>query len=183
MQSALALEAGILSVCRANPDVCPAAATRFLAVVETARGHEGRARLGEVNRAVNLAIRPASDLAQYGLPDVWATPLMTFASGAGDCEDYAIAKYVALRQAGVAEDDLRLVIVHDRQTRQDHAVIAARLDGQWLILDNRTMMLLTDAQVTNLTPLLALDSGSGKLPPAVVATPRQEPDFAVASRK
>jgi predicted transglutaminase-like cysteine proteinase len=159
------------------------AATRFLTVIEAVRGHEGRARLGEVNRAINLAIRPASDLSQYGLPDVWATPLMTFASGAGDCEDYAIAKYVALREAGMDDADLRLVIVHDRQNGQDHAVIAARLDGEWLILDNRTMLLLTDAQETNLTPLLALDSGGGDLPPAVVTRPQQEPDVAVASRK
>jgi predicted transglutaminase-like cysteine proteinase len=43
-----------------------------------------------------------SDLAQYGVTELWASPLTTFAAGAGDCEDYAIAKYVALRQAGMA---------------------------------------------------------------------------------
>jgi predicted transglutaminase-like cysteine proteinase len=79
-------------------------------------------------------------------------------TGTADCEDYAIAKYVALREAGVTDDDLRLMIVHDRQGRQDPAIVAARVDGRWLNLDNRTMMLMTDTQVRNETPLLALDS-------------------------
>ena len=42
----------------------------------------------------------------------------------GDCEDYAIAKYVALREAGVARENLQLVLVRDRAVRQDHAVLA-----------------------------------------------------------
>ena len=40
-----------------------------------------------------------SDLAQYGEIDVWSSPLLTFTTGRGDCEDYAIAKFVALHQA------------------------------------------------------------------------------------
>src|SRR5713226_6636122 len=55
-----------------------------LALCDEAR--EGRARLGEINRAINLAIKPASDLAQYGEIDVWTSPLVTFTRGAGDCE-------------------------------------------------------------------------------------------------
>ena len=57
--------------------------------------------------------------------------------GAGDCEDYAILKFLALRHAGVASADLKLLIVHDRPTRSDHAVVAVRLDERWLVLDNR----------------------------------------------
>jgi hypothetical protein len=54
-----------------------------------------------------------SDLAQYGEIDVWSSPLVTFANGAGDCEDYAIAKFVALRLAGIAPEDLRIVVMRD----------------------------------------------------------------------
>jgi predicted transglutaminase-like cysteine proteinase len=180
MQGAIALETRILSACEDNPLVCPPAAARFLAVVHAARERDGRARIGEVNRAVNLAVRPASDPAQYGLSDLWATPLMTFASGAGDCEDYAIAKHVALRHAGMAESDLRIVILHNRQIHQDHAVAAARVDGQWFILDNRTMLVLTDADVPHMTPLLALDSGRDDPPPLLLAKTQQMPG--VASR-
>ena len=75
-----------------------------------------------------------SDLAQYGEIDVWTSPLVTFDRGAGDCEDYAIAKFIALRQAGIAADDLRIVIMRDTIRGEDHAVAAARLDGHWLML-------------------------------------------------
>jgi predicted transglutaminase-like cysteine proteinase len=164
LQPALHLEARTLELCRANREFCTPAAARFLAIVDSARARTGRARIGEINRAINLAIRPVSDLARYNTPDVWTTPLMTFASGAGDCEDYAIAKYVALREAGMDARDLRLTIVHDRSTNQDHAVTAARIDGRWLILDNRRMVLLTDTQAGNLVPLVALDAEEGESP-------------------
>jgi predicted transglutaminase-like cysteine proteinase len=130
-------EAQVLASCRAAPERCPsAAALRFLAIIDAARIREGRARLGEVNRAINLSIRPMSDLAQYGAVDLWTAPLATLAAGAGDCEDYAIAKYVALKQAGVSDEDLRLLIVQDTKLHAMHAVVAARLEGSWVILDN-----------------------------------------------
>src|SRR5579872_3676689 len=91
-----------LALCDGDPEHCAsAAALQFLAIVDAAKAREGRARLGEINRAINLAIRPMSDFAQYGQMDVWSSPLATLYRGAGDCEDYAIAKFVALRRAGV----------------------------------------------------------------------------------
>ena len=158
LQPVIHVEAEVLALCRSNPKACTPAAARFLSIIESARARTGRARIGEINRAINLAIRPMSDEEQFGAADVWATPLMTFASGAGDCEDYAIAKYVALRQVGMAARDLRLVILHNRLTHEDHAVTAARVDGRWLILDNQRMALLTDSEMRGMTPLLALNS-------------------------
>jgi predicted transglutaminase-like cysteine proteinase len=147
-----------LALCDGDRDRCVSpAALQFLAIVDTARAREGRARLGEINRAINLAIRPMSDLAQYGQIDVWSSPLVTFANGAGDCEDYAIAKFVALRQAGISPDDLRIVIMHDTIRGEDHAVAAARLDGRWLMLDNRRMAMVEDAYVRNYQPTFVID--------------------------
>jgi predicted transglutaminase-like cysteine proteinase len=153
----IAFDADVLARCRADAGHCRSVgAKRFLAIVEAARSRDGRARLGEVNRAINLAIRPTSDLAQYGVIDRWAAPLDALARGAGDCEDYAIAKYAALRAAGIGEQDLRLVVVRDVKLREDHAVLAARLDGRWLILDNRRLLMLEDAQLPNYVPLFTL---------------------------
>ena len=147
-----------LALCDGDRDRCVSpAALRFLAIVDHARAREGRARLGEINRAINLAIRPMSDLAQYGAIDVWSSPLVTFANGAGDCEDYAIAKFVALRLAGFSSGDLRIVIMRDTVHGEDHAVAAARLDGHWLMLDNRHMAMVEDAYVRNYRPLFAID--------------------------
>jgi predicted transglutaminase-like cysteine proteinase len=151
-------EAVQLALCDGDRDRCVSpAALRLLAIVDNARARDGRARLGEINRAINLAIRPMSDLAQYGEIDVWTSPLVTFAHGAGDCEDYAIAKFVALRLAGVAASDLRIVIMRDTIRGEDHAVAAARLDGHWLTLDNRRMAMIEDAQVRNYRPTYVID--------------------------
>ena len=98
-----------------------------------------------------------SDLAQYGVIDVWSSPLVTFTTGAGDCEDYAIAKFVALRLAGISPDDLRIVIMRDTIRGEDHAVAAARLDGHWLTLDNRRLAMIEDADVRNYRPLFVID--------------------------
>jgi predicted transglutaminase-like cysteine proteinase len=147
-----------LALCDGDRERCVSpAALQLLAIVDKSRAREGRARLGEINRAINLAIRPMSDLAQHGEIDVWSSPLVTFTSGAGDCEDYAIAKFVALRLAGVSSDDLRIVIMHDTIHDEDHAVAAARLDGHWLTLDNRRMAMVEDAYVRNYQPLFVID--------------------------
>ncbi len=170
VQRMIRLEAPIIALCRSQPQTCSPAAAKFVGIVEAARARSGRAQLGEVNRAVNLAIRPMSDQAQFGVPDFWASPLVTFASGAGDCEDYAIAKYVALRQAGVAAKDVRLIVLRDRRETDQHAVVAARVEGQWLILDNRRMTLMVDTDVdANMAPLYALGDDEENRAPAIAS--------------
>lgn len=140
-------EMGLIAVCRIDLAVCPSpAAIEFLAIVERARQRDGLARLGEINRAINLAIRPAADIELYNAEDFWSSPLLTLTAGAGDCEDYAIAKFVALREAGVAPSDLRLVILHDARSQADHAVVAVRIEQHWRILDSRRLVMLEDSQ-------------------------------------
>jgi predicted transglutaminase-like cysteine proteinase len=150
-------ENDILARCRDSAALCPSAARHFLAIIADGRAHTGRARIGVVNRAINLAIRPMSDLAQRGVPDRWSAPLETLTTGRGDSEEYAIAKYVALRAAGIAEDDIRLVIVRDLAVNEDHAIVVARLDGSWIVLDNRWLALAEDFQMRHVIPLFVLD--------------------------
>lgn len=152
-----------LALCDGDRERCVSpAALRLLGIVDIARPREGRAKLGEINRAINLAIRPVSDRAQYGVEDYWSSPLATLAAGAGDCEDYAIAKLVALRAAGVPEKDLRLVIIRETATGDDHAVVAARSGDRWRILDNRTFLMVEDSALGKYRPLFALDAGGAR---------------------
>jgi predicted transglutaminase-like cysteine proteinase len=147
-----------LALCEGDREGCVSpAALKLLAIVDTARERNGRAKPGEINRAINLSIRAVSDEAQYGETDVWASPLATFDRGAGDCEDYAIAKFAALRLAGIAADDLRIVIMRDTVRGEDHAVAAIRLDGRWLTLDNRRMAMIEDADIRNYRPTFVMD--------------------------
>jgi predicted transglutaminase-like cysteine proteinase len=157
LQGRILADITALAACRMNELACGPAAHRFLSIVELGRKQQGRARLGWINRAVNLSIMPKSDWAQYGRADFWASPLQTLTSGAGDCEDYAILKYVALRELGIIASDLRFVIVRDNMRQTDHAVIAVRDDERWLILDNRTMAILSLQDIQHYRPLFALD--------------------------
>jgi predicted transglutaminase-like cysteine proteinase len=158
----------ILARCRADAQGCPAEARRFLAIVDEGRARDGRARIGVINRAINLAIRPMSDFAQWGVVDRWSSPLETFFTGRGDCEDYAIAKYIALVEAGVAEGDVKLLIERDLTTNQDHAVVATRLNGEWIVLDNRSFALAQDVELRQvvpprrMVPLFVMDHGNVK---------------------
>jgi predicted transglutaminase-like cysteine proteinase len=146
-----------LALCDGDRERCASpAALQFLAIVDVARERDGRARLGEINRAINLAIHPMSDLAQYGEIDVWSSPLVTFYHGAGDCEDYAIAKFVALQLAGISQDDLRIVVMRNTLSGEGHAVAAVRLDGHWWMLDNQRMAMVEDAYVRNYQPLFVI---------------------------
>lgn len=169
--------------CRSGRAECTPAAIRLIAIIDSARQRDGLARFGEVNRAINLAIRPVSDEKQYGIQDHWSAPLATLASGAGDCEDYAIAKLVALREAGVAQADLRLVIVRDHLFNEDHAVLAARFEGRWRILDNRRLAMIEDDQMRQTEPLFAIDQGGVRRfidPSTMIAVANEQPLPAVA---
>jgi predicted transglutaminase-like cysteine proteinase len=157
IEADMAKEQAVLEKCRSDADGCPSYAAQFLRLINAVKSKSGRARLDEANRGVNAAIRYVSDYTQHGEADRWSAPLATFATAKGDCEDYAIAKYVALREAGFPQDELRLVLVRDRAVRQDHAVLAARLDDHWLILDNRQSQLIADSDASSFTPLFAIN--------------------------
>lgn len=159
-------ERPVLRICEENRSSCQSqTALQFLAIVDSGRTLTGRARLGEINRGINLKIRPMSDLALYGADDVWSPPLATFAMGAGDCEDYAIAKFVALQEAGVSADDLGIVILQDDIRKEYHAVVAARLDGNWLMLDNLHMIMVEDQQVRGYHPVFLINHDGVKIYP------------------
>ena len=146
-----------LTHCNADPQHCPTAARNFLAIVAQGRTRTGLARIGTINRAINLAIAPMSDMEQWGVPDRWSDPLETFTTGRGDCEDYAIAKYVALTAAGISPEDVKLVVVRNTAAAEDHAVVAVRDAGRWIILDNRWLTMVRDVEMAKATPLFVLD--------------------------
>jgi predicted transglutaminase-like cysteine proteinase len=176
-QQALSGDEARLSACRAEPWMCAADELRLEAIAAVGRARDGRARIGEINRAVNLALRPVSDERRFGVADRWSGPLETIGAGEGDCEDYAILKLLALREAGIARDDLKLVIVHDRTTRSDHALAAARLEGRWLLLDNR-FLALVDLEQTHYRVLAQLgpDAEGSHYAAIVPADARSSPD-------
>jgi len=158
VQDDWAVERRILHRCRAERERCSLrAALQLLTLIDEARIQTGHARLGYVNRAINLAIRPMNDIANYGVPETWKAPLATLAKGAGDCTDYAIAKYFALDEVGIPANDRRLVIVSIKLRQEEHAVLAVRENQHWMILDNQRMAIVNAADATEYIPLLVFD--------------------------
>jgi predicted transglutaminase-like cysteine proteinase len=158
VQRKLREEEVVLASCREDRAHCASpAAAELLAIADAGREREGLARIGEINRAINLSIRFVSDAVNYGEADVWSSPLATLEKGSGDCEDYAIAKMVALKEAGIPPEDLRLLILRDMAHADDHAVLAVRLEGRWLLLDNRMLVMLPASELANYRPIFVAD--------------------------
>lgn len=143
--------------CKKNPKSCTAAAAQFWSMVGKVRIARGKAQLERVNELVNVAITYTTDLANDGQLDKWSAPLATLKLGKGDCEDYAILKYRVLAQAGVPSSDLRIILLRDTALRIDHAVLAARTEGSWHILDNRGKGFFSERDLPHYMPLVALD--------------------------
>ena len=115
-------------------------------------------QVAAVNSWVNGHIAYQADQANHGQSDRWAAASQSLRSGRGDCEDYAIAKYQILRELGVAEQDLFLVIGRDRVMRADHAVLAVRVGGGYRILDNFSNRVLGDGEVRDFLPTFSFSS-------------------------
>lgn len=86
-------------------------------------------KLNRINGFFNRRIRYMTDIKLWGENDYWATPLETMGKAAGDCEDFAIAKYVSLRLAGVPNEKLRLIYV-----RASTGAAAAGIDEAHMVL-------------------------------------------------
>jgi predicted transglutaminase-like cysteine proteinase len=161
VEAAMDREQQVLARCRAQ-QACPAVAQDLLDIVAEGAGRSGIARVGLINRAVDLAIAPGSDEAQWGVADHWSPPFETLQTRRGDCEDYAIVTYLALLQAGLSHDEVRIVVLRNLLPSEDHAVVAARVDGQWLILDNRRLALVRDTEMIRSIPRFVLDEGGAR---------------------
>ncbi|WPO38874.1 transglutaminase-like cysteine peptidase [Tardiphaga sp. 42S5] len=156
--------------CKADSENCAAGARKFVAVTRSAAELGLRTRVEAINRDVNYAIRYVGDYQQYGVADLWSSPLETLSAGIGDCEDYAIAKFAMLVATGVPEADIKMMLVRDMAVRQDHAVLTVRVDGRWLVLDNRYSRLSETRDLPHFMPLFAIDHKGVSLFAAPYAT-------------
>lgn len=154
-QTRIAIDQVVVRACTGDASSDCRAALELIAIVEEARGYHGRAQFGHINRTINLLLRPT--------PSAWLSPLDVLRFGTGDCKGYALVKYFALRQAGVSPERLRLVIVHNKRRAEDHMVVAADEGHGCLILDNRTMALVTDVDASAVyLPLFVLDDSGAR---------------------
>jgi predicted transglutaminase-like cysteine proteinase len=136
-------------------------------------------QLRQVNSTVNHALTFREDSRTYGQADHWASAQESLRRGAGDCEDYAIAKMQILRAAGVPARDLHLVIVRDLVRRQDHAVLAVRTGDGFAILDSNTDKVLRADQVSDYRPIMTFSTEGTWI--HGYAEPKPQPQIQLAS--
>lgn len=119
-------------------------------------------KLALINDFFNQNIKFVDDLNHWGKNDYWATPLEFIASGAGDCEDFSIAKYFSLKEAGIAEDKLRLTYVKAIKLGQAHMVLTyfAQPRSIPLVLDNLIPEIKQADQRKDLLPVYSFN-GAG----------------------
>jgi predicted transglutaminase-like cysteine proteinase len=101
-----------------------------------------------------------SDRDNYALEEYWASP-EEFLEKGGDCEDFAIAKYLALRYFGWPERRLWILLLKNKKNGENHAALAAEFGEKLFILDNlsRPVYLLIPEKDywRNFTPLYAVN--------------------------
>lgn len=96
---------------------------QWQALLEEGRNEADWIRVNKVNQFFNDQIAYRTDQQHWGKADYWATPVETLGTAAGDCEDYAIAKYVSLRAMGVPDSKLRIMYVRAMSVNEPHMVL------------------------------------------------------------
>ena len=135
--------------------VGPCALQRWRAQIASFASHRRGDQLREINAYINRTPF-VSDAINYGVVDHWATPREFFARG-GDCEDFAIAKYMSLRRLGWDMDLIRIAVVMDERRRELHGVLAVKTGGTVLILDNLLPEPTDHRQIPHYRPIYSIN--------------------------
>ncbi len=119
-------------------------------------------KLKKVNDFFNQRIDFIDDIALWGVNDYWATPIEFLAQGAGDCEDFAIAKYFTLKVLGVPEEKIRITYVKAIELNQAHMVLTYFETSRSVpvVLDNLIPQIKPASQRNDLLPVYSFN-GSG----------------------
>ncbi|AZO85468.1 hypothetical protein BOO88_00680 [Stutzerimonas stutzeri] len=123
-------------------------------------------QLNVVNRFFNKQLRYVEDVDLWHAVDYWETPIEALWKGAGDCEDYAIAKYFSLRHLGVASEKLRITYVKALTQNRAHMVLTyySTLDAEPLVLDSLIDAIKPASQRKDLLPVYSFNAEGLWLP-------------------
>ena len=146
----------------------PTAKTRLSdgrSLVTTAKNkalQQEREKLELVNDFMNRTPFVA-DVQHWGKEDYWATPVEFLSTHGGDCEDFSIAKYFALRSLGVPDEKLRITYVKEIVVYNEAHMVLAYFpapDAEPLVLDNINKTIRPASTRTDLIPVYSFN-GSG----------------------
>lgn len=127
-------------------------------LIKTNQNKPTREKLELVNQFFNR-FKFVSDIVFVGKSDYWMTPTEFIINGAGDCEDYSIAKYFTLLALGVPMEKLRIMYVKALKPNQAHMVLTyyKTPGAEPLVLDNLTKEIKKASQRPDLLPVYSFN--------------------------
>lgn len=161
--------------CAANAAACNTSVLKkWRSIVVAAKALPYKERMKSVNQSFN-AWPYKLDMEVWGVREYWATP-KEFISRSGDCEDYSIAKYYALRNVGYSKDEVRVVALRDTIRGYGHAVLAVYSGKDILILDNLSEIVASHTRYKHYKPQVSMNETTrwahvGGFEPDTKATP------------
>jgi predicted transglutaminase-like cysteine proteinase len=120
------------------------------------KGQNKMDQITKVNSFFNRA-KYLTDQRNYSRKDYWASPGEFFAKS-GDCEDYAISKFLSLQMLGFGPEEIRVVAVKDLNLRVGHAVLVVLLEDGTYLLDNQIKQVVETSTVRHYQPVFSLGS-------------------------
>lgn len=112
-------------------------------------------QIAEINSYMNKSPY-ITDIVNWHVPDYWES-IRQFFSRDGDCEDYAIAKYLSLKELGFDIDKMRIVVVEDTSLNVPHALLVVTYKGKRLILDNQIPYVAREKSVLHYRPFYSIN--------------------------
>ncbi|USG62317.1 transglutaminase-like cysteine peptidase [Sneathiella marina] len=129
--------------------------TLWRAKINELRTSDKRVQIQQINRFLN-SWRKRTDTENYAVSDYWATPL-EFMENGGDSEDFAIMKYISLKELGVPPSDMRIVVTNDVLRNNVHTVLSVKTGGKIYILDDLNDSILSESFTPYYLPLYSVN--------------------------
>jgi len=132
-------------------------------LIEESRELPDTEKLNKVNAFFNRRMLYETDMVIWQQEDYWATPLEFMGRATGDCEDFAIAKYMTLQILGIGNERLRLIYVRAKTgnaTAVAHMVLGyfPQPTEEPLVLDNLISSVRPASQRSDLVPVFSFNS-------------------------
>ncbi|HYM30173.1 MAG TPA: transglutaminase-like cysteine peptidase [Candidatus Cybelea sp.] len=124
-------------------------------LADSLKGQPEAQQLDAINRYMNR--HPyVLDWTNWGVEDYWESPGEFFQFD-GDCEDYAIAKYMSLLLLGYDDSRIRLVVLNDLNLKIPHAVLVVNSGDKAWVLDNQVAQVVDAASIHHYQPIYAVN--------------------------
>lgn len=128
-------------------------------IIRSDKSNSDREKLEKVNVFINKTMTYAEDIDIWGIKDYWATPVEFIGRGAGDCEEFAIAKYFTLKAMGIPDARLNIAYVKSLPLDKTHMVLTYinKPGDEPLVLDNLDKSIKPASERRDLDPIFTFN--------------------------